>query len=56
MANRDVTEERMQDDRVLIQVSDGEFTEHQILEAIFDSRVFRRKKGESLLSISMLLW
>ena len=33
-ANRDVTEERMQDHRVSTQASDGEFPEHQSLEAI----------------------
>ena len=33
-ANRDVTEECMQDDMVLIEASDGEFP-HQSLEAIF---------------------
>ena len=34
-ANCDVTEERMQDDRVFIHASDGEFSEHQSLEIIF---------------------
>ena len=34
-ANRDVSEERLQDDRVSIQASDGEFPEHHSLEAIF---------------------
>ena len=33
--NRDVSEERLQDDRVSIQASDGEFPEHHSLEAIF---------------------
>ena len=33
--NRDVSEERLQNDRVLIQASDGEFPEHHSLEAIF---------------------
>ena len=34
-ANSDVTEECMQDGRVSIQASDGEFSEDQSLEAIF---------------------
>ena len=34
-ANRDVTEEHMQDDKASIQASDGEFPEHHSLEAIF---------------------
>ena len=34
-ANRDVSEERLQDDRVSIQAGDGEFPEHHSLEAIF---------------------
>ena len=34
-ANCDVSEERLQDDRVSIQGSDGEFPEHHSLEAIF---------------------
>ena len=34
-ANRDVTEERIQDGRVSIQASDGEFPEHHSLRAIF---------------------
>ena len=34
-ANRDVTEECMQDDGVSIQASDGEFPEHLSLEATF---------------------
>ena len=33
--NRDVSEERLQDDRVSIQASDGVFPEHHSLEAIF---------------------
>ena len=33
--NRDVSEDRFQDDRVSIQASDGEFPEHHSLEAIF---------------------
>ena len=28
----------------------------RVLKGIFDSRGFQRKKSESLLSISMLLW
>ena len=35
--NRDVSEERLQDDRVSIQASDGEFPEHHSLEAIFST-------------------
>ena len=33
--NCNVSEERLQDDRVLIQASEGEFPEHHSLEAIF---------------------